>query len=166
MNKKLSVLILALAAILPGCAQVPPATTHSVTLTWTAPASNSVWTGCTTTAPCVYAVYRCTGSATTCGTLSSTAWSEITTPSTRPSALTYVDIGVTGGTSYTYTVETVQLNTNSSPSNTTTALVPQTPGSPTLGSPTSAKLNKSRPTMHTQKTEVASITNLHVAGQD
>lgn len=79
MNRKLFPLILALVAAI-GChGQVPPASQHSVTLTWTAPVAGSTWSGCTTAAPCVYAVYRCTGTATACGTLSSTAWSEITT---------------------------------------------------------------------------------------
>lgn len=159
--KKLSILILALAAILPGCAQVPPATTHSVTLTWSAPASSSTWTGCTTTAPCVYAVYRCTGSATTCGTLSSTAWSEITTATTRPSGTTYADTAVTGGGVFTYAVETVQGLDNSGPSNTTTATVPETPVAPSIGSPTVSKLEtKPLPAATEELAKVEAVTGL------
>ena len=166
--KKLFPLILALVAAI-GChGQVPPATTHSVKLTWTAPVASSTWSGCTTTAPCVYAVYRCTGTSTSCPSVptTNTAWSEITTPSTRPSSVTYVDTGVTGGSTYTYTVETVQSNTNSSPSNTTTAIVPQTPGSPTLSSPTTANLEKRKLRKSNNETEVASVTNLHVVGNN
>ena len=162
--KKLSTLILVLFAI--GChGQVPPATAHKVTLTWQAPVAGSTWSGCTTTAPCVYAVYRCTGDSTACGTLSSTAWTEITTTTTRPSGTSYVDTVVTGGTTYTYAVETVQGTDNSGPSNTTTATIPQTPGSPTLGPPTTAKLDKLKPKKFNNDTEVATVTNLHVAGQ-
>ena len=142
MNTKLFSLIFALVAAV-GChGQVPPASVHSVTLTWTAPTSSSTWSGCTTTAPCVYAVYRCVGTASTCPSVptSSTSWTEITTPATRPSATTYVDLNVTAADTYTYVVETVQASVNSGPSNTTTATVPNTgiPTAPALGNPTTA----------------------------
>ena len=135
MNRKIFSLILVLAAAV-GChGQVPPASVHSVTLTWNAPVAGSTWSGCTTTAPCVYAVYRCAGTATSCPAppTSSTSWAEITTPTTRPSGTTFVDTAVTGGDSYTYVVETVQASTSSVPSNTTTANVPQTPVVPSIG---------------------------------
>ena len=153
MVKRLSAIAIVLLAV--GChAQVPPASTHRVSLTWTAPAATSAWSGCTATAPCVYAVYRCTGDATACGTLSSTAWSEVTTPSTRPSGTSYIDASV-GGAVYTYVVETVQGSDNSGPSNTTAATVPGIPAPPAVGSPSVAKL--------TPQGTVGAVTGLRAA---
>ncbi len=140
--KKLAILLMAVFTTACAHTQVPPASVHSVTLTWTAPASSSTWSGCTTTAPCVYAIYRCVGTASTCPSVptSSTSWTEITTATTRPSATTYVDLNVTAAATYTYVVETVQASVNSGPSNTTTATIPNTgiPTAPALGSPTTA----------------------------
>ena len=167
--KRLTLFLLTLAAI--GClalvtvgcqAQVPPATPHQVTLTWQAPSSSSTWSGCTTAAPCAYAVYRCTGTATACGTLSSTAWAELTTATTRPSGTSYVDATVAGGTSYTYAVETVQGSDNSGPSNTTTATVPQTPAAPSVGSPAIAQDDgKPLPPPMAELARVGAVTGLH-----
>ncbi len=137
MVKRLAILAAVLLAA--GChAQVPPATQHKVALTWTAPVATSTWAGCTTAAPCTYAVYRCTGDATACGTLSSTGWSEITTPATRPSATSYVDATVMAGTTYTYTyvLETVQGASNSAPSSSMTVTVPANPIAPAWPAPT------------------------------
>ncbi len=164
--KRFSILILILASALPGCTQVPPATTHSVSLTWTAPAASSAWAGCSTTAPCVYSVYRCTGTATACGTLSSTAWTEITTTTTRPSGTAYTDTNVTGGGVFTYAVETVQGPDNSGPSNTTTATVPGTPVAPAIGTPTVAKLEtQPLPAATGELAKVAPVTGLKQAGE-
>ncbi len=161
--KKIAAILMSLG-LLAGChAQVPPATTHAVDLTWTAPAATSTWAGCSTSAPCVYAVYRCAGSATACGTLSSTAWAEITTAATRPSGVTYQDTGVSGGTTYSYVVETVQGSENSGPSNVTTATVPQTPTAPAIGSPTVAHVDGQplrEPTMAGELAKIAPATAL------
>ncbi len=164
MKKIFAATILALAAIACAHPQVPPATTHAVNLTWTAPSSTSTWGGCTTTAPCVYAVYRCTGTTTVCGTLSSTAWTEVTTASTRPSGVSYQDLTISGGTTYSYTVETVQGNENSGPSNVTTATVPQTPVAPAIGSPTVAKADGAplpKVSMTQQVASAARVIDLH-----
>lgn len=126
--------------IVAGChAQVPPATTHVVNLSWQAPVASGTWGGCTTSAPCVYAVYRCTASAATCANTGSSSWSEITTSTTRPSGTSYTDPSAAGLTAY-YTVETVQGSQNSAPSNTTSVTVPASPIAPSLGQPTAAQL--------------------------
>lgn len=129
--KKIALAALLIAA---GCrAQVPPPTNHVVNLTWTAPVANSTWTGCTTSAPCVYAVYRCSASAATCANTSNTAWQEITTTSTRPSGTAYTDATANGLTAY-YVVVTVQGSASSGPSNTAGPLVvPGVPVAPALG---------------------------------
>lgn len=115
-----------------GChAQVPPATSHSVNLNWTAPAATSSWSGCTVAAPCVYAVYRCSASAATCANTSSTSWAEITTPSTRPSGTTYSDTTASGLTA-NYIVETFQGTANSAPSNSVTFTIPGVPIAPAI----------------------------------
>ena len=162
--KKFALLILALVAV--GChGQVPPATSHSVSLSWGAPASSGTWSGCTPTAPCVYSVWRCAGSATACGTLSSTAWAEVTTSTTRPSATSYVDSTVAAGISYTYAVETVQGSDNSGPSNTTTANVPQTPVAPSLGSPAIAREEGAPlPRATYELAEAGTVTDLRQSG--
>jgi len=134
MKRLITILTLALAV---GChAQVPPATTYTVNLTWQAPVATSAWAGCTTASPCVYSVYRCTGNATACGTLSSTSWAEITTSSTRPSGTSYTDASVLPGSSYTYLVETVQGSANSGPSNTVTLNIPPVPLAPSISAST------------------------------
>ncbi len=161
--KKILAILLSLGVVA-GChAQVPPATSHAVDLTWTAPAASSTWGGCTTAAPCVYAVYRCTGTASACGTLSSTAWAEVTTAATRPGGTSYSDTTVSGGTSYTYAVETVQGPEYSGPSNTTTAAVPATPLAPAIGSPTVAHVDGQplpEPTMAGELAKIAPVTAL------
>lgn len=158
-------LVLAVAAAV-GChGQLPPATQHSVTLTWSAPVGTFTWGGCTTASPCVYAVYRCAGTASACGTLSSTAWAEVTTAATRPSGVSYQDLTVSGGTTYSYAVETVQGNENSGPSNVTTATVPQTPVAPAIGSPTVAKYDGGplpKSSMPQQEASAARVTDLHI----
>jgi hypothetical protein len=138
MKKSVAVLF-AIALIAVGCrAQVPPATSHVVSLTWTAPAANSGWSGCTSSAPCVYAVYRCSAGATTCADTTQSAWKEITSSTTRPSGMSYTDNTASGLTAY-YIVETVQAGSNSAPSNTTTPItVPGSPLAPSLSQPTVA----------------------------
>ena len=104
-------LALALLALSVGChAQVPPASAGgSVALTWTAPTAGSGWAGCTTAAPCTYAVYRDT---TANDPVTSTNWKQIGTSSTT----SYSDTTASGLTAY-YNVETVQSSKNSAPSN-------------------------------------------------
>lgn len=134
MRKFLGIL-LALAAI--GChAQVPPATAHSVQLSWTAPSATGSWGGCTTAAPCLYAVYRCSASASTCANTSSTSWTEITAASSRPSGTSYTDATAAGLTVY-YVVETVQGSSNSGASNIAGPnTVPGSPLAPAVNTPT------------------------------
>ncbi len=163
MKKIFAATILALAAVACAHPQVPPATTHAVDLTWTAAAASSTWTGCSTSVPCVYAVYRCAGTASACGTLSSTAWAEVTTVATRPSGVSYQDLTVSGGTTYSYAVETVQGSENSGPSNVTTAAVPETPTAPAIGSPTVARVEGKplpEPTMAGELAKIAPATRL------
>lgn len=133
----LAFLVLALLAA--GChAQVPPASAgYNVNLTWTAPAASGTWTGCTTATPCVYAVYRCAGTAAACANFSGSGWAEITTPATRPSGLAYTDITATG-LDVNYTVETVQGGANSGPSNTYNVAVPGVPLAPAMAAPGTA----------------------------
>ncbi len=122
-------LALALAV---GChAQVPPATTHTVTLTWSQPAPNANWTGCTTAAPCTYGIYKCTLSQTACADTTNAGWSEVTTSLTRVSGLTFTDSNVGGGTVY-YVAKTFQGTASSGPSNISQAIVPGTPTAPPL----------------------------------
>jgi hypothetical protein len=131
--------VIVMAASLAGChAQVPPATGYKVSLSWTAPVAGSGWTGCTTTAPCVYAVYRCTATASTCGSTVNTAWSELTAPATRPSGTAYTDTTVASGVTAYYAVETVQGSANSGASNVVTMIVPGVPSAPALNTPTTA----------------------------
>lgn len=122
-----------------GChAQIPPASTKSAVLTWSAPqAVTGGWQGCTTANPCVYAVYRAITTGSTCPATGSAQWSELTTASTRPSALTYTDT-TAAGLNVCYAVETVQASLNSGPSNTVNLTVPGVPGAPQLGTPTIA----------------------------
>jgi hypothetical protein len=112
-----------------GCTQVPPATTFKVNLTWNAAQATSTWPGCTTAQPCVFAVYRAVASGAICPAFSATAWTEITTSATRPSAGAYSDKSA-AGLDVCYVVETVQASANSDPSNTYQTIVPAALGSP------------------------------------
>lgn len=113
-----------------GCrAQVPPATSFKVNLTWNAPQATSTWLGCTTAQPCVFAVYRTATTGATCPAFTSTAWTEITTSATRPSADAYSDKSA-AGLDVCYVVETVQASANSDPSNTYQTIVPAALSSP------------------------------------
>jgi hypothetical protein len=148
-NRLLTSLSLLALTLTAGChAQVPPASPgYNVNLSWSAPAANGNWAGCTATAPCVYAVYRCTGTAAACVTFSSTGWTEITNASTRPSGLTYTDTTATGLT-VNYALETVQGSSNSGPSNTYNVAVPGIPLAPTLASPSDAAAHLELPRAH------------------
>ena len=100
-----------------GChAQVPPATNHVVNLTWTAAQPSGAWAGCTSAAPCTYGVYRCSASAATCASTSNTAWSEVTSATTRVSGTSYSDSSANGLTAF-YVVKTFQGASSSDPSN-------------------------------------------------
>lgn len=135
MKKLFSLIALGMFAL--GCgAQVPPATPHVVNLSWTAPSSSASWAGCTAASPCTYAVYRCTVGAT-CSDQTSTAWKEVTSPTSRPSSLAFTDPTASGLT-VNYIVETIQGVSNSAPSNTTQVTVPGTPLAPALNSPVTA----------------------------
>lgn len=110
MKKIIVPLIVALAAI--GC----HAQSSAVNLTWSAPAANGSWSGCSVSDPCVYAAFRCAAAASTCADISSSAWIEVTTADTRPSATSYSDTTAMGLIAY-YFVETVQDGALSEPSN-------------------------------------------------
>lgn len=121
--------ILALLAVLLGSVAyaqatvtLPPATPEQVILTWTAS------TGCSSTAPCTYQVYRATG---TCpSTLpGSTGWTPLAP--TASQAVTQTDLTVAFSTTYSYVVEAVQGAVNSGPSNCITIATP-----PALAAPT------------------------------
>lgn len=129
----------AMLAIASGCnAQMPPATNHSVQLAWTAPSASSTWSGCSSSAPCTYAVYRCADTAANCASTTNASWKEITTAASRPSGTSYTDATAAGLTAY-YAVETVQGSSNSAASNIAgPAAVPGTPIAPPLGNPTVA----------------------------
>lgn len=135
--RKLIGIVFGLITIAAGChAQVPPPVTPNAILTWSAPqAIPNGWTGCTTASPCVYAVYRSITTGTTCPATGSTQWSELTTPSTRTSALTFTD-ATASGLDVCYNVETVQGALSSGPSNSVDLNVPGSPGAPQLGTPT------------------------------
>jgi len=137
--KRFAILLICSLIVGVGChAQVPPATSHVVDLVWTAPTANSTWTGCTTSAPCTYAIYRAPTSAGSCPASTNSGYVEVTNPGSRPSGTTFVDT-TAGGLTVCYIAETVQGSSNSGPSNTTAAItVPGTPTAPALGNPTAA----------------------------
>lgn len=119
-----------------GChAQVPPATTYVVNLTWTAPVASGNWTGCTTAAPCTFAIYRAPQASGACPASTSTSYVAVTTTA---SGTAYTDTTAPTGTTVCYIAETVQSGVNSGPSNTATATVPGLPTAPTLGTPTTS----------------------------
>lgn len=99
---------------------VPGATQYQVNLTWTAP------TGCTSTTPCTYNVYRVPGTVTIgAGTAGATL-----VGTTASQTVAYSDTTVATGTTYSYAVETIQGGANSVPSNTFTVAIPLVPGAP------------------------------------
>lgn len=133
MNKILAIAILSVSAIA-GChGQVPPATTHVVNLTLTPPAS--------CTSGCTYAIFRCSASASVCADTTNTAWSEITSPTTRFSGTAYTDSSASGLTAF-YVAETYQGGAHSGPSNTVGPLVvPASPLAPVVNG-TAAQMEK------------------------
>lgn len=139
--KKILSLIVAVLAV--GChvnAQIPPVSSHTVVLTWTAPPANANWPGCGTTAPqspCVYAVYACVASASACGNTTNSAWHELTNSTNRPSGLTFTDTTPSVGQNY-YAVTTVQQSAISGASNVANVNVPGPPAPPALANPTVA----------------------------
>ena len=137
MKYTLATLALLITAV--GChAQIPPASTQKVVLTWSAPqAVPNGWQGCTTASPCVYAVYRAITTGSNCPVTGSAQLGEITPPAARPSALTFTDTSASG-LDVCYSVETVQGSLNSGPSNTVNLNVPGVPGAPQLGTPVTA----------------------------
>lgn len=137
---KLAYLAPAFLIIAAGChAQVPPASTSTVNLSWTAPAASGGWAGCTTAAPCTYAIYRATfATASACPASTNTAYTEVTNPAARPSGTTFTDATASG--TVCYIGETVQGAANSGPSNTAgPATVAGVPLAPTLGTPVVAQ---------------------------
>lgn len=123
--KRIATLLLsaALLGLSVGChAQVPPATPPpTVSLTWTAATSNSNWSGCSTTIPCTYAIYRDSVAPGT-DPLTSTNWIKVAT-TTVANATGYVDATPPSG-NIGYYVETVWSTENSGPSNLATVVVP------------------------------------------
>ena len=94
---------------------LPAATAHQVTLTWTAS------TSCSAAAPCTYPVFRYP--AASCPTpLPATGWTAVGASASQ--ATSYVDTGVTAGTSYIYIVQAQQGTQLSAPSNCVTATIP------------------------------------------
>lgn len=121
-------LAVALAVLASGCrsgGQVPPATNHVVSLTWSAPVTTDTtkWKGCagvqgstSDAQACLYALYKCTLSAAACGDTTNVAWGEITTSATRVSGLAYTDSNAAGQTAW-YVAKTFQGASSSGPSN-------------------------------------------------
>jgi hypothetical protein len=162
-NLTATLMLLPLMAISAGCkAQAPPASPgYKVSLTWTAPAASGTWAGCTTAAPCAYAVYAETlVSGSTCDPSTSTNFKEITTSATRPSSPAYTDASATG-LDRCYLVETVQGSQNSAPSNIVNVSVPGIPLAPTLGSPTVAENNSPSPVTLASASAPPMPANLH-----
>lgn len=167
--KKLIFAVAAMFATVAGCrAQVPPATSYAVNLTWTAPVAGGSWGGCTAAAPCTYAVYRAAAVAGSCPAFANVAWQEITTASTRPGATAYQDPNA-AGINACYAVETVQGSANSGPSNIFQIAVPSAPGQPSgvTGAQQAAALAPSieKPIelpVATKELALASPGNLHV----
>jgi hypothetical protein len=112
------------AFVVCGCshAQVPPASSNTVVLTWQESTSGTT-----------FVVYRCTTSATACADTTNTGWSQIGTATTT----TYTDTTPPTGTVY-YDVEALLSGINSAPSNVASATVTalNVPVAPTLGAPT------------------------------
>lgn len=130
MRKILALALFAVASVA-GChGQIPPPTTHVVNLTLTPPAS------CTTASPCTFAFYRCSGSSSACADTTNTAWSEITSPTTRVSGNSYTDSNASGLTAY-YAAVTFQGTAHSGPSNIVGPLtIPASPLAPTVNGTT------------------------------
>lgn len=145
--KYLALALLALT-VTAGChssaGQLPPATPPpAVSLSWSAPVPNASsggsFSGCTTSQPCTYSVYR--DSSGTCDVATSANWKRIddtasgvtaTTPGV--SSLTFLDSSPSSG-SDCYAVYTIWQGANSAPSNTASVSVP------TVGIPTAPGLN-------------------------
>ncbi len=144
MKRIAALAILVMAAV--GChPQAPqPSPGYNVNLTATAPPSDG------NSAPFSYAVYRETITGTTCDPTTSTNWKEITTPTARPAAPSYVD-GTATGLNVCYFMVTYQTPTgqtmpqNSGPSNTAAAQVPGVPLAPTSLSTTSQQAMNDAP---------------------
>lgn len=115
--------------------QVTGQTTHKTVLNWGASTASGVG----------YNVYRCTGTASSCGApftgtitnfaqVTNTGWSKII-GSINASQLTYSDLSVTAGSTYSYVVtayDTAGVNWESGPSNVCSGTVP-TGGGTTSG---------------------------------
>ena len=129
--------LLSLLAISAGCrAQIPPSAAPSVQLSWTAPS------GCTTAAPCTYAISRANPINGTCPAATGTAYGIVGNSASQTT--TYNDSSPIGGASYCYIAQTQQ-GTNpvltSVPSNTVLLAVPTVPGAPSvLGGTSTASL--------------------------
>ena len=123
------ILAISLATLAVGChAQVPPATTQAVNLTWTA----STDLGCTGTCALTYTVYRCSAGAA-CADLSNTGWTQVGTSTVA----SYTDSTPPVSTDY-YAVEAVVNSQNSAASNIVQVAVNAlaVPTAPALNTPT------------------------------
>jgi hypothetical protein len=123
------------AGALTAChAQLPP-TTHSVSLTWTAPTSPA----CNTASPCTYVISRATG--TTCPAVNLITPNYTPLNSSSPvSALSYTDTAAAGLT-VCYIAQTLQGGAVSQPSNTAGPfVVPASPGAPSTPNGTVADM--------------------------
>jgi hypothetical protein len=116
MKRILALAVFAFAALAHGqtLSAPPQASSESVVLTWTAPAT------CTVAAPCTFALWRTVNGAA--------QWTQVLT--TAAQATTATDTSVASGTGYQYVVETVISGINSGPSNVVTVAVPLVPAAP------------------------------------
>lgn len=113
--------VLALLAGVAGCHSgvARAKTSHSaVLLNWKAPAAAAAWKGCTHARPCVYAVYRCTASASACANKADRGvWQEVTVPARRPATTTFRDRTLAPRATAWYYVRAMQGDEASAPSN-------------------------------------------------
>ena len=112
MKTLLSIFVVIAVFAFAGCApgQMPPVTSHGVSLTITAPADGSCAAG---KPACTYAIYRAAAANGLCPAAGSTAFVAVV-PS--QSALTFADNSVAGQV-VCYGAETLQSGGNSAPSN-------------------------------------------------
>lgn len=129
--------LLPLLTISAGChAQVPVSPAPSVALTWVAPS------GCTTAAPCVFAISRTAIASGSCPASNGTAYALIGTSASN--ATTYTDSAASAGNINCYIAQTQQGTPvlTSAPSNTASVTVPSLPSAPsTLGGTATASLS-------------------------
>ena len=113
-------------------------TSFQVALTWSLPAASGTFTGCTSSTPCAFVVWRApatvSGGTATCPTAASSYMLLTTTAS---QATTYSDQSVTSGATECYVLQSSQgASGNGAPSAPFQAAIPTAPTSPSNGAAT------------------------------